>query len=600
MNPLQKLQWSVVLALCLLPMLLFAWLGWYTRPMSDDFCHFAITPHLSIWDNLLHWRNGEFNGSYSNMAMNSLLTPFGPHVTRTFPALLISLWFVVTAVLLSNLMARLDLVRHRLIITLALSALLVASASDSINTPASLYWYTASLKYTTPMLVLTLYLLLLLRVMNHPQGHFASWITTMTGAILCFFAAGFAETLTMPTLLGLTLLIGTMMAKGGQLSRRCLPVLIVGWIATVASMVVMITAPALTQRAESIIEHPVVASRSMQHTLSLAGKAWRDHITDPTALASFVFMLAAGLLVSFVYSRPPKTQARSLGQVERNPLLFGLAVQLMMIPILWTHQSDQPHVLGRFSGGYFLVTALNAMLLLSLAFMLTRRRQFDGWLENRSHVVPLALMFVILLCFALMQFRSIHWRANTYLWANVHSLLVILAWLLSSYLPPRRAQMARCFAVGIGSLYTIAMLGTAAVALAVFFHSKEDILRAYTFLAHLIAWSGLAWGVFLGYVLNASSGKHKQLTGGALVVALWLGCTIVVDNLAMLPKFQQYAREHDARHAYILEYRQAGQRRFLFAPLSIDLPRIMSVAPLDTHPCPLQYYDIDSIELTSP
>lgn len=590
MNTPRKL---LLLSLCALPMLLFAYLGFSSRPMSDDFCHLAITPQMSVWDNLLYWRNGEYNGSYSNLAMNSLLTPFGLPVVRAFPALLISLWFVSTVALLSGLMGRFGLIRHRLVIALILAALLVAAINDSTSTPAALYWYTGSLKYTGPMLILTLYLLLLLHVTKHTQGRAASWLTTIAGADLCFFAAGFAETLTIPMLLGLTLLIGALRLTRGP-GRCCLPVLGAGWIGTVASMLVMITAPGLSARVETTTSSRIVASRDIGDVLSLAQNAWLNHITDPAAFSSFILLLAAGLLVALVYARPAKISTSSRGRVARNPLLFGLVVQLLLLPMLWSHQSDYPSILGRFSGGYFVVIVLNAGLLLSLALLFWRRRQVNTWLGNHSHIVPCALLAIILLCFALTQFRSIHWRANTYLWASVHSLLAVLAWQMSSRLP---GAWARRFGIGIACLYTIAWFGTAGVALAVFLHSKEDILRTYTFLAHLIAWQGLAWGVYLGWALKASTQMNRLLKTGALVVALWLGSTMVGDNLALLPKFQQYAREFDLRHAYIVEHQRAKQRQFTFTPLSFDLPRYMSVAPFDTHHCPLLYFDIDSITL---
>ena len=588
----RKLHLLLALALCVLPMLLFAWLGFFSRPMSDDYCHFAITPQMSILDNLLYWRNDVYNGSFSNMVMNSLLTPFGLPVARFFPALLISLWFGSTTALLSNLTGLWGMNRHRLVIALALAALLVAAISDSLSTPSALYWYTASLKYTGPMLVFTLYLLLLLHVAKQAQGRAATSLTTIAGASLCFFAAGFAETLTMPMLLGLTVLIGALRLTRG--SRRCLPVLAAGWLGTVASMIVMLTAPGLTERAESTTSSPIVANRTVGDMLSLAANSWLDRITDPTAFASFTLLLAAGVLTALVYARPAKISASSLGRVARNPLLFGMVVQLLLLPMLWSHQSDYPSILGRFSGGYFVVIVLNAGLLLSLALLLWRRNQTDAWLENHAHVLPLVLLAVILLLFALTQVRSIHWRANTYLWASAHSLLVVLAWQLSFHLP---SSATKRFAVGMGCLYITTWLGTGGVALAVHACCKEDILRTYTFLAHLNAWSGLAWGVYLGWVFKASAQSNRLLKTGALVVALWLGGAIVVDNLALLPKFQQYASEFDARHVYIVEHRNAKQRQFAFAPLSFDLPHYASVAPFDTHHCPLLYYDIDSITL---
>ena len=585
----------MMLALCLAPMLLFAYRGFFSRPMSDDFCHLAITPQLSIWDNLLHWRNGASNGSFANLAMNSLLTPFGMAVTSAFPALLISLWFASTAALLSTLMARLGLMRHRLLIALALAALLVAAISDSLTTPAALYWYTASMKYMAPMLVLALYLLLLLHVARQPQAQSVSWLTTFAAAALCFFAAGFAETLTMPLLLGLTLLIGALLVSRGPL-RRCLPLLGAGWIATVASIVVMITAPGVSRRTEMTTSSLIVINRDAGDVLSLAADAWLDHITDPAALASFIFMLAAGLLAALLAARPATAPASALGRITVNPWRFGLAVQLLLLPTLWSHLSDSPSVLGRYSTSYFVVIACNAALIIGMALLLRQHRRGHGILARHFYILPCVLLAVILLLFALTQIRIIHWRANTFLWASVHSLLAVLVWQLSSHLP---RGVARRFAVGIGCLYITSWLGTAAVVLAVNTCCKEDILRTYTFLAHIVAWQGLAWGLALGLALKNSAQTNRLLKIGALLVALWLGGTIVGDNLALVPKFQQYAHEFDMRHAYILKQRQTGQQKFTFAQLSFDLPRYLGVAPLDTHPCPLYYYGIELIDIVA-
>ncbi len=592
MNARGKVVWALLLALCLVPMLLFAYLGFSSRPMSDDFCHFAITPSLSIWDNLLYWRNGESNGSFSNLAMNSLLTPFGLSVARAFPALLIGLWFVSTAALLSELVGRLGLIRHRLVITLALAALLVAAISDSLYASAALYWYTASVKYSLPMALMTLYLLLVLQAAKREKSR----LWALAGGALCFVTAGFAETFTMPMLAGLSLLYLVLWRAGGRWRERCLPIVGAGWIAIVVSMLVMITAPGLSARADTTTSSLIVINRTTGEVLSLAANAWHDHITDPAAFASFILLLAAGLLAALVYARPAKISTSSRGRIARHPLLFGLAVQLLLLPILWSHHSAYPSILGRFSLGYFVSISCNAVLLLSFGLLLWQRRRIEGILAKHTYIVPCALLAVILLLFALTQFRNIHWRANTYFWASAHSLLVVLAWQLSAHLP---SSAARCFAVGMGCLYITTWLGTAGVALAVNSCCKEDILRTYTFLAHLIAWSGLAWGTYLGWALKASANTNRLLKTGALAVALWLGCTIVGENLALLPNFQAYAAAFDARHTHIVTQREVGIRSFSFAPLPYDLPRKLSVAPFDTHHCPLWYYDIDKIEIAA-
>ncbi|MCY4147614.1 MAG: hypothetical protein OXF90_14275 [Chloroflexi bacterium] len=592
---MKKMIFGLLLALSLTPMMLFAFLGFHSRPVGDDYCHINYVGRLTPWENILHGRSGNLNGSYSNLVINSLLAPLGFQVAMVFPALLLSLWFASTAAFVYKSLDMLGIARDKPIITLSLSGLLVWVVCASVFDIEVLYWYTASLKYMMPIVVMTVFALLLLYVWTQPQGNTTTWRQVAAGGALCFFAAGFAETFAIPMLLALTLLFGVFWLEGAQLARRCLPVLGAGWIATVSAIAIMITAPALTARAKVFTLSSTASSRSAEEFLQVVGRAWVDRLTDPALLAGFALLLAVGLFTGLTIPSHLCARVNSIQSLARTPLLFGLVIQLLLLPMLWAHHSDYPSILGRFSMGYFVVIAINAALLIGVALLLWQRRRIESILIRHAHIVPCAALAIILLLFALTQIRSIHWRAELYLWASVHSLLIALTW----QPPPPRANRARRFAIGMGCLYATAWLGAMAVAIAVNYTSKYDFVRTYTFLTHLIVWQGLIWGFYLGSSMNDADTKvGTLLKSGALLVALLLGAASITKNLALVPNFQQYASEFDARHAYILEQRQTGQRHFTFEPYTFDLERYMW-GLMHPSPCPLLYYDIESININA-
>ena len=190
-------------------MLLFAYLGLHSRPMSDDYCHIPTAARLNILEYILYWR-ATIDGSYSDYALRSLLAPVGINITRFFPAILLGAWFLSSAALIAKCLRQLSLQRHRRVIALILSALLVAAISSALYSKMALYWYAASVKYSFPMVLLTLLLLLLLQTAEGPVDGRRHRLLTAAGALLCFACAGFAETLAIVMLIGMSALIGAL------------------------------------------------------------------------------------------------------------------------------------------------------------------------------------------------------------------------------------------------------------------------------------------------------------------------------------------------------------------------------------------------------
>ena len=133
----QKLAFSILVAMSLVPLLLFAYLGLHSRPMSDDYCHILTAGRLNLLDYILYWRD-HVDGSFSDYVVRDLLGPLGFEITRLFPAIVIGVWFVSTAALLAKCLELLAVQRHRLVIAVSLSIPLVAAIFKRFCIPK---WY---------------------------------------------------------------------------------------------------------------------------------------------------------------------------------------------------------------------------------------------------------------------------------------------------------------------------------------------------------------------------------------------------------------------------------------------------------------------------
>lgn len=597
----RKLAPGAVAPLSLLPMSLFAYIGLHTRPMSDDYCYIHTSAEMPWLEFILHWRD-RWDGSYSDYALRDMLGPLGFEVAALFPALLIGVWFIVAALLVTRCLELLHVERRRTI-AIALSALLVAAICNGLYGKNALYWYAASVRYSVSAVTLTLFMLVLLRVEDPASSRPPLALLALAAGALCFVSAGFAETVAIAQFVCLSLLMGALWLTRSDSGRNRLAVAGAGWLATIAGMLVIVTAPGVAHRvAWERARSPELLRRVPEQLLAQTLQTWFDRVSDPELLASFVLLLAAGMLVALsLVKRAPPVCGASVW-LQRNPLRFGLLAQLLLLPLIWQHQSADASMLGRFSAAYFVVILCNAALLASLALCLWRRERINRLLREREILALAVALGIILLLFALTQFRSIHWRAQAYLWISCYSLLLALAWLLRARLP---AAKVRGFTVGMGCLILATWTAIAAVAFAGHYFTPTDTARTFTFAAHLTLWQGLAWGLFLGYATasgytTASGRVHWRLQGVVLLIVLALSVRIVAEQVALLPKFQQYASEFDARHASILEQRAAGKRQIAVAPLSFNLERYLKVARLQSNDCPLLFYDIDDIEVQTP
>ena len=211
---------------------------------------------------------------------------------------------------------------------------------------------------------------------------------------------------------------------------------------------------------------------------------------------------------------------------------------------------------------------------------------------------------VVLLVF--IRAQAMHYRASIYLKASFLVFLGIVIWgLLSAPQPPetRKIGLLALFAYA-AAVVCIAVI----VGVALFGRGGFVAARTLASGAYLLTLSSLIWGAYTGYLIKnhplasqADQAWIRLLKLISLAIALTGGIGIVLNQAALAPDFQLYAKEWDTRHQEIITMRDGGQTAVDVAPLTYDLADFVHVATLAEYPsdgCAPRYYHVDSIAVT--
>ncbi len=493
---------------------------------------------------------------------------------------------------------------------------LVAAATVSASiyaqySPQALFWHSAAIPYAAPLAILTFYLALLAgSPLYSAIGKQIAW-RAAAGALLCFLSAGFHEiAVTLQAiLLTLCLLIALALCRGNV--RHNLTLLLgFGWLATIASLLIQGNSPGVALRldAESMSLGLAIGDY-FERALQAFGIAIQL-VGQRRIFGGFALLFCISFGVSLFYFRPRANSSPDYTYRLSAPLLWlALLAQLLLLSLLWAHQSDDPQVFGRFSLAYTVTIGANALLVLFCVIGVWQRRRISIALAQNARLVWLSLCAALaaaLILFGLTQIRSIHWRASSYFFLSALLTLTILAGHLSRWL--RDKQLWSFFLVAVLSMLVAwVLLGSSVfIGLVAKGYVKE---RTLTPAAYAVVISGLVWGACLGCLIKqwahdrgASQKCIARLGICSATVALVIGVGIASSQLRLVPDFARYAREWDARHQLILEQRDQGQLNVKVRPLSFNMPRFLGLSedPEVQFRYALDYYGVDSITEVEP
>ncbi len=597
--------WTLAALPACLPLAVFAYLGTFSRLVYDDYCFFGTGLNLNPWENILHWR-AYSNGHYSNIFLHGLLAPAGADAVRIMPAFLILLWLFGLFFLAHRALSYAGIEKQRIAMALVLAGTIVTATIHGSLWQQLIFWYTASVAYTLPLAVLTIYAGLMWELVIRRKEPRPPLPLIAAGAVVCFLNAGFAA-FHMAVQLGIfSLAIPSALAfVPKRLRRPYITVIGSGWLATIASLFAQLSAPGVTLRAQYIAEKWGIPDRSLNTLLSRTAKELFLASQTPELLAGMVFVFALGMILALMLRFRDQPLSHAPFRLSRPALVFGLFIQLLFIPLLWTHTSDMPQLLGRFSSGYMTVIIANAVLVLIFTVLVIGVHRFNSALTRHAGswiVFPCATLLVVVILFVLTQFRSIHWQASSYIYISIHQLLLVLAWQLAV---PLLAAQSRRFAAIAAWAYASSWAASAPVVLATVYTLPVVPERVLIFLSFSLVLNGLIWGLFLGLAIRrlyTASPIEKRglrlLLCCCLVLFSVIGIGIAAGQARHAPLLSSFAGEWDARHQYIMAHREIGQP-IVVDPLSLNLREFMRHNASDI-PCADDYYGVDVVITNGP
>lgn len=602
------LAWIAALLALALPAVM-AYLGSHSRLLSDDYCIFAKSRESGAWDTLLYFWNS-WTSSYTRFFLMDLAAPFDTAVASITPIAIVIFWCAVTLWVFRLLASRLQPGDSSMPLLFTLAFTLVGASINSFHSGQSFYWLVASIAYTLPIPIFLVCVGIALKAAEWPVRSARFVSATVAVGLIGFINAGLSEIFLMNQFVLLAgLFFGAVMFMTKPVRRPYTILLGMCVVSTVVSLVLQLNSPGIARRMHSQVYAELGLGSSVRALPELLQKSLEityEQIGHQPAFTSYVLILSLTIRVTLSLYRPEHHQSAVRARtLATGPLGIGLAVQILFLPVMWTHSSDSTQFLGRFSAGFFLVVCLNLAQSLVFALLLVFKRRVNELFRDLESLWPVyisAIQLAVLLLFAMGQARSIHYTAATYLFSSSFALLCLLLWQLADRFPDtdsRRWRLLPLFASGLALLSYLAMVALSLVTLGFL---SERILAGASFL-HVA--SGVAWGLSLGILMRRSGivtrpdGEASRLyrSGAALVVVV-LAAGIVIGQSQRLPELAAFATEWDARHQEIIRQRDSGSAAIVVPELSYNLGDIVYRLHIfdDNHnKCPKLYYGVESI-----
>jgi hypothetical protein len=339
--------WAVAL---LVPLGAHAYVGWFSRYASDDYCTAAVTLEQGFLAAQSYWYNA-WSGRYTFTALVTALELLGDWTARVLPALGVLLWLLIGSWAMLPLGRRLGW-RQPVLTSFVLASLIIfATLTAAPNIGQSLYWQTGLLTYVLPLIAGALFAGWLLR------RALASAASTSAGTLTISFVGSFvlgglSETSLMLQVALLSLgLIAAQLGLAGQRRRVVVGLLLAALGGALAAGVVMLIAPGTRMRTAQEDDPPVTFERGLlavRASLSLGVWIVRrfEVLSRLTALSLIVTCMALGFAAWT--SRSTDDSADSAGWLKQvlrivvvGVLGFGLTA-LTLFPVYLVQGFDPP------------------------------------------------------------------------------------------------------------------------------------------------------------------------------------------------------------------------------------------------------------------
>lgn len=553
--------------LAFVPLLLFAYLSLHTRLLGDDFAHIGLALKFGTWEALLFFR-GYWNGHYSSFLMFGLSTPLGTAAPPLFACAILASGVVAYSWLVNTVLAQLRMRSNRRAIAVALAALMVAATINGLYSPHAFYWYSSAVLYAWPPVMLMLGIAMAVEAARRLRGSLLHLLAAIAAATYAFLNAGFAEMYLVfqLTVLGLITLFIFKFQTGSKRATGLLLALAAS-LGTLAGLALILNAPGFANRSSAEVKGNFLLL-PIQDQLSLSVRALEETLQyagHQTSFAGFMLVVFAGLFVALSVIKSGSAVATPRrATAAKTPLALALIAQLLFVPILWSHQSDNIQILGKFSYSFALVICINLCAMLVLLALLWQRRTLLV-LFNKANglmIYCIGILLAVFVLFMMTQVRSIHYKASAYLFITAVTLLFMLAcqlaWIVDEPRLNRVLRLAIC--VAAGAAITLAILVTVEI-----FMIRFTNRRSLTSVLYALMLAGLLNGVALGALiqrgLNIMGGNavwRRWLKVFCLLVALAIAAGMVIGQAKRIGYVRKDVEIWESQHQEIIRMRDEG------------------------------------------
>jgi hypothetical protein len=492
----------LIVLFSIFPIALFAYLGQFSRLMSDDYCIIAIGHEYGGWGGMTYWYEN-WEGSYSALFFRSFLAPLDQLMPAIMPVILIGIWVSMLTWLLYQIGILLTVKSPR-VIAIILACLTLFVTINGFHSLQSFYWYTAMVEYTFPLALLTGLFALILYIARQVDQSLFIALSACLVFLLSFLIGGFAESHSafQVTLFALMTGLSFFFLKHSA-SRKIISLFTAGTLGTLVSLIVQVSSPGLSHRFATELDRTNRSQISLfsliENTISLTFK----HTSERYILGGFVIILVMTAIIVFLFYKPvyvsPQTTSLKLPII---PILTGVTIQLLFIPFLWSHTSDVPQILGRFSYMYFGIIVANIVFILLAMGLLANYQRINRWLlKHPKHLTSIYLVSTIVwsTLFGITQVVPLDERVIQFIMYSLISfLLIFISHLVTAF---NNISIKR-FAYSSWVIGLCVLILSASIISASVFGTGGVIERILPALSYSIALFGLVCGFVLGTLLK--------------------------------------------------------------------------------------------------
>jgi len=554
-------------ALALVPFLLFTYLGLHNRLLIDDYLHLGLAREVGTWKAMLFFRE-TWNGDYSNFLLYGLLAHFGTAAPPLFALFLCATAFVGFSWLINSMLASLRVCAHRRAIIVVLAALTTAATINGFYHAQVFYWLTAAVEYTWPAVMLLLGIALAAATARRLRGNLQHILAAIATTLYAFANAGFSEMYLVFQLTSVALIaVSVLVFQAGPKRNSYIVIVIAGLLGTIASLPMQLASPGFTYRSLQsevfgylvlpVRDLPILIDRTLEATLQYAGH-------EPS-FAGFMLVAFAGLFLTLSIDnhRLKDSESQRIPDISA-PIAFALIVQLIFIPILWSHRSDNPLVFSRFSYAFTALVGINLLAIAVLLALLWRRDRLNQAVNRRNGLMIYCSAVLLAACclFMITQVRSIHYKASSHLFFTAVSLLIMLGGQLALIADPPRLRRLFLLSAFATASAVITLLALIAVKLWGVGYIIDRTLTSVTFALML---AGLLTGVALGALIhrgfwttNADAVWFNGIRLFCLLVAFTIAAGMVIAHGQRISHARKDAEIWEATHQEIIRLRDEG------------------------------------------